>query len=471
MKRRRFIKIAAGSAAGMVLSRCALKNLIAKPTIVKGRYPLQYVKAPIMALEELPIPSMTGKLFKLPGKNKFSNIVGIAPIHYEQTRGSGIWLDADTRVLQTGNVFCVHKALYDLETRGVGFDYNSKGLGRIEIDLLSITQNGIETTATNFNIAPVISGDRVKFVDVIPGIDIEFELRVASVKPHKIIKSGNFPIVFKWRSKETNMEDIIHRTPGLARDNTNRTSVRGSERIQRIAEVLVGSRVSKGGNIFEITETFTGRTAKVINQVTRQKEWRTGETVFPIIGNQDITEDISADNDDGQEEASLWVTVDASYPSIFFGETANKDVGFRFLTVAVGNGDTIDAGTQLSGRTRTYVSGTATADCVADVSSTRQDAFSSSSAPTDFTDSTASTSLSLNATNTNFTVNVVAIMQELVDLGGWATNDNCRFAFLEQEAGGDYAGLNDFDNDPSLSMDLEINFTAAVAVTRRKVLF
>ncbi len=489
--RRDFLKLAGGLYLGSLIRPY---NLLSSPyellkypfkysnppvyqvPLMSGYYPLEYVKSPRRAEHEITSGrTPTGKLYSMPGKGKRFARIGQGPIHYQQERGVSPLLDIDTNIRTAGSSLRMDKALFDFDTftTGVGFSHVSKGIGNIDINLISISVNGVETLVNDLNINPTFTGNIVQYNNLLPGIDIHFELFPGRTRVFKIVRSTvAVPVVFKWESAEGNLTNIKHTTRGVAFDNLEGFSRTGRSRLK--AEILIGNRVSKGTrggkSIFEITETVTGRTAINTSPENRVKVWQ-NTRLGTIRFNQDITESIVTALDDGQERAGNWEDVYPATNYHYIAETNQWFPGYRFQGIAVGNGDTIDAGTQLVITTGPNGSTNQTGTITADVGSTRQDAWSDTSAPSDMTDSTASTSAPFTANSTVFNFNVVAIMQELADLAGWASNDNCRFGIVTTSGAGNYRSIEDYATDVPNSADFEINFTASAAVTRRKVLF
>ena len=143
---------------------------------------------------------------------------------------------------------------------------------------------------------------------------------------------------------------------------------------------------------------------------------------------------IAATADDGTEgEDNTWT----NYPPIMGDDsTINKHGGFRFPNVTVAQGSTVSSATlrfraeRLNG-TVTSVHLTVYGDDADDAA-----AWSSTSRPSQITQTTASVDWDPAAwvADSYYTVTITDIVQEIVSRGGWASGNAMRFAVLDDSS-------------------------------------
>ena len=140
---------------------------------------------------------------------------------------------------------------------------------------------------------------------------------------------------------------------------------------------------------------------------------------------------IAADADDGQWDGSSWTNKTSSYSTgeFFMVKRAGTNVygALRFLNATIPAGATINSATLTLQRYAASVSVNATTSVItvyADVGGSRTAALDSSHNPgTSWTNSTANTQQT-GVSADPLAIDVAAIIQELVNLGGWASGDN-----------------------------------------------
>lgn len=405
------------------------------------------------------------KLFDL-GDNKVKLLKSSTPVHY---LNNGAWEDIDTNIEDKGSYFGVDKAWFDLVVQKgkIGYEYTSKSKGSVMFELIEINDTPISSLI--LNVKPTVEGNKLFWRDVVSGLDFYIEVKPARIRVWKVIKDTSAPHSFKWKvTKSGDDVDFNIDERVFARDNMNIEEPLGDRakehKKQRNAEMLVD--VSKTGLIYEFREEFTGRTASR-DVYTRVRKWVENETIYPVLIDQDITENIVANDDDGFEgtDAPVWFD---DYGGIdYFGTYAagkNLNLGIRFQGIAIPQGATIDDASLYiniidgSGVSQGYIYG----DDVTNAPS----AWSSGDLPSGITKTTAKVQILINDTGT-FTHDVAAIIQEIVSLTGWSSGNNLRFAAINTGTGGqadvgDYAGAD--------GAVLEINFTAAAASDIKKLI-
>jgi len=181
----------------------------------------------------------------------------------------------------------------------------------------------------------------------------------------------------------------------------------------------------------------------------------------------DITETIGADDNDGYQYSGggTWFDEFGTSGDTLLQSTPNNAPGFRYLTIAVGKDDTIDDDTRIVFDKRNSSGSGPTGDLTADDIDDATVAFSNNDGPHDFTHTTANTPYSWGDPDNDatFTVDAKAIVQELVDRGGWASGNDMRFGVAQDLLGGEYCKLGDYSAGSRAPAILEINFTAAAS--------
>ena len=161
---------------------------------------------------------------------------------------------------------------------------------------------------------------------------------------------------------------------------------------------------------------------------------------------------IASDADDGIDDQSTWDDRDNTYSIAEFfqvkktsGGTDNRG-GVRFTSIAMAQGVTISSAIL----TLHKVSGGLDSLTVYGDDVDNAPAWSNSSRPhSGFTATTASGSVStFPANDTDFTIDIKTVIQELVDRAGWVSGNAMRFALVGAAT---YAGLNitDYDLSPT----------------------
>jgi len=404
------------------------------------------------------------KIFDL-GGNKRKLVASIGPIHLPddiERWKAGLpvnWLEPDITFRRVGNAWKIGYNWFDITIPDgkVGYQYVSRLGGTMEVSLKEL---GTSPYNPNPNLSPVLVGEKLVWKDVRPGLDIELFIRPAKIELQKVIHRSAAPHRLVWERVEKNITATL-REKTEAKDNLNRIPERENEkRFNRERPVIVNTTINKIGDVTTYIEKVTTDTIRK-DPVTRVKEIRQGEIVYPILVDQDITENIVANADDGTERGGTSWYADGDYDNFNYGGwiSSAHSPGLRFQGIAVGQGDTIDADTRI----KIIIDGGVTGGDM-DVYGDDVDdavAWSASSRPSQVTKTTATTLWQPGTSGTSY-IDVQAIVQEIVNRGSWASGNDMRFALLGRNIGyavttwKDYAHST-FSNDAQL----EINYTAA----------
>lgn len=456
MQRRQFIKIAAtaGLALPFLKMGCLIDNR--KPWIV----------VPQNAINEIfGMRTFSGKGFSLIGKNKFAWRSRIGPIHYPTEwplTSPTKYADVDSRII-AGLKVDAGWFKFKVADVGIGYDATSRRGGDVFVRLARI--GGVSVDSLTMNIQPQVDGNVIWYRDVVPGIDIYIRVRGGKVQIFKRIKTSTAPRSFTWDVSEGNMQfiKIQHETEGW--DNDDFIASRERRRIEvnhSPQEPIVSSRKR-----YLVTEEWTGKTI-IVNDRAKRDYTFTTDVEYPVVIDQDITEQIAQDSDDGADYYVTWYDSYRSPPAMVMDPTGGNGngLGLRFQTVNVAQGVTIDTGTNIY--LEEHPSHTSVDhDCnVFGIDEDNTPTFSTGNRPSTRTLTTASTATTLDSTaSSTTTIDVQAIVQEIINRGSWAANNAIGF-FLDNNENTTWVG-DDYANTPANSSRMDINFTAA-GVTRRK---
>lgn len=394
-------------------------------------------------------------------------------VHYHSGVG---FEDIDTTIIQQGLAFNVDKAPFQLSIKEgvVGFDYLSRQGGSVSLKLIRL--NDVPIGPMNLN--PRVVGDSI-FLIVTPALEFYIKVRPAQVQIWKLLKNPSAPHNWTWELTENNPAGrIIVQTILSAWDNNNRRPNEGNRadelrprRRAKVETVVTGKNAS--GVAYLIREELTGDTVRR-DPVTRVKSTRVGEIVYPVLIDQDVSEVIAADGDDGFEDGSTWYNSYGGNYSHFGGDGSTVyHWGVRFQSVAVPAGATIDLaniianvdgfyGSTPRAITRVY------ADAVANAA-----AWGNSSRPSQITKSTAFTTFQPTTTGDK-TISVTDQVQEIMD-ASFVSGNNMRFGILNQDSPPTYKNtqMYDYAQGSANVAELQIDYTevgvAGIEILRRRI--
>ncbi len=416
----------------------------------------------------------TSKTFDM-GKNKRRLIKSLAPVHYKNRAGK--FRTIDTTIRQDGKNFVVDRTDFDLSILSdqVGYSYTSKRGGDVTVRLLEL--DGAPVKDLKLNIAPRLDGDKLWYDEVLPGLDIYIEVRPLQVQVWKIIKTKDAAHEFKWLVKENNTRKkftVRDKTEGTDNHNGERGHGRGKRGLKRKLEII--PKRKDFDDHFTFKETITTRTAKK-DKRTRRKNWAKGEIVYPLLVDQDIIENIVANEDDGMEfyygppisntgwnytdvtnvVGALSTTATTTTPTTTtFTYSLSLQGGVRFRQLNIQQGSIINSAIlklKIDGAPAGTLKSQIYGDNVDDALQ-----WSAGNRPSGITKTTAKTATAGIVAGWN-SLDVTAQVQEIVNRGGWLENNDLRFGLLNTGVATQYFIFYDYASGAANAAILEIDYT------------
>ena len=418
-------------------------NIIARSIEISTVNPKPIVECPEMAMFELKSRrTRNGKSFRLfSGLNR--QIITIGHQHYWD--GSE-WQEIDNRVVKTEFGFECFRTSYFWQAHqtGIGCNYKSRLGGFSRMKLLHIGNNEV---GYSVNVTP--DDNCLHYSAVALDTDFHWQLLPSKISGWITLHSDDAPREWVW--------EFIHSDKVVIARSRQGIDAKG--RKLEIECDIETSKIKDGLYRTILTKRWTGRVS-TRDPVTRQREW-TEDVVYPVAIDPDISEQIIAIEDDGYEYDSTWYNADSG-PAIGEGVSYNLyHAGWRFQTVAVPlSGDTIDLANfkiyQLANTDPAIA--TLFGDDVDDSA-----AWATASRPTLRAKTTASTYVPESYGAAHDTIHVVtAIIQEIVDRGGWATgNDISLFMIGDINNTGDKTGFYQYAENGKHGR-LEIDYSSII---------
>jgi len=379
------------------------------------------------------------------------------------------WQDPDINWSEDVNDFREGNAYYRIRVKKnkIEYTYTSRTEGNpfVTVELTHVGGLPYSNPPT-----PQRNGNVLLWEDVTPGLDIYLVCTPDRVELRKRIKNSSADRELKWQVKESDPLPLRRQQVSLGHDNADLSEPSrdgtGPGRRQRQVELdhtitPIGGAPA-GENWYTIDEVWTGKTWKL--NANRVKSLN-NSVVYPVDIDVLVEEEIAADGDDGYGRATTndW---NASYAS------TNNNVpydapggdhywpGFRFTTVAIPKGATIDSADFAVER----VSGTGTLNGTLDVSAEdNAAAWSNSNRPETKTAIGSGVSVTWTGTaSTDVTANLAVDIQSLVNRSGWASN-NALAIFDTSFSGGTgyYEYLEDEADADAGAARLDINYTVS----------
>jgi len=415
--------------------------------------------------------TMRGKVFQISPTQRKA-VTGIAPIHVpddftafkaaaRERDYKGSWSDGDCTVELKNGFYSTKNCYYDvqIDPNLCKYSYVSKSGGDAAVELLEINGAAPPTFP-----APRLDGDKIWWDDVLPGLDLYIHCRLLRVRIFKRVRSGSFPLVFKWRLDEGDMSNLVFKVETTGKDNHDLSNPgrsaslpRNQNRELEITNPRSVPVLRQGKMSSEVLETITGRTVR-INPVTRIKSF-VNQIAFPVLVDQDLTETIAANGDDGyqNQDNAKWYTdwIGSSENIVDFGASGNKWGGWRFAAVPVAQGSDVT----LAEFIHDTNNGTATGGLCVISGDDVDDAavWADSDGPADMADTTANASEQFTRLSL-LTLDVTSIIDEIINRSGWVSNNDLRIGFSSQTTDTKYCFVGDYNG--SVAAILEITYDA-----------
>lgn len=360
--------------------------------------------------------TLTSKTFDLGGRKR-RVVCSTVPIHYDD---NGELRDVVATIETKGNDLVAEKLPFLFKLDGIGYYYESRRGGNAHVRLVEIDGKPFDRAAA----AKQIDANKALFVDIVDGIDVEIYVGKSGVRVFTKIKTDEAPRRFLWQVTRSKDATFVINFEATGYD------------ANRKAEILNTVTVIEDKNgVLEQTHEieWTGR-VKIVDPVTRIPSWG-NDYELPITIDPDITEEITANGNDGSEFGGNWNNV-LPFRSPFNNRTTSVGCyydlpvhgGWRFEGVNIPVGATID-----------LANFKVTVYAESPIGLTGQDsdgervlrgadvddaaAWSNTNGPSDQTSTSATSAFPRIASGTR-TVDVTAIIQEIVDRAGWASGNS-----------------------------------------------
>lgn len=362
--------------------------------------------------------------------NKRKLITSIAPKHYLD---QGSYRDLNTAIAVKGENFVADQLPFSftIHKLGIGYDYTSKTAGTITVVLDSV--GGSKINGEQFFIGER-TGSEVLFRDVAEGLDLKLLVYRNGIRTYRILKSDKAAKEWVWRvsGDEAGLSKVSQHISG--RDAAGR-------------ELSGLSLTVKDG---VATETWDGSVVSVNQDRIKSV---TNDAQYPVTIDPDVTEVISANLDDG--------FIKQYGPDNFYNSLISFSASpsyltsqyFRFLSVAVNQGQTIALAElilQIDGLNSIGVIYGLDYDDCPDINSV--------GGWSGATRTTASTTFNPGSTGSH-AFDVTAIVQEIVNRGGWASGNDLGF-IIDATSGSGNTDFEDYSDGGSGEAQLEITLAA-----------
>lgn len=405
------------------------------------------IPTPANATELTELRSARSKVFALANGTR-RLVAKLGRVHFQDDDGQLKDIETDVEVeAGTGELIATKLPYrFRLHQLGIGFDYESRAGGIVRVALVGIDgQNNFDRT---ISYDKTRNKNRVRFADVRTDLDIVIEIGRHGVRTFRIIKSATAPRNFRWAVEydASGASKIVSACYGKdSLDLTAQThSTDSTPQLQQNGRMRYFNDESWTGNV------------KVIDPVTRIPSWKDTPT-YPVIMDPTVTEDIAADADDGHEANGAWVGA-VSPIRIGKGNGYTFHLGFRFTTLAIDQGATINSATlKLNYEFSQYGGGGGTLYGSA-VDNAAQ--WSGSVKPSNRTKTTASATFARHTTSGIKSFTVTSIVQEIINRAGWASGNSISLFALQTETTDRQTRFEDFSGAGTDEAQLEIDYTA-----------
>lgn len=417
----------------------------------------------------------------------------VAPVHVPsdilaRERGEPFtWEDPDTNIELRDGFYRVKHAWYELEVNPAeSFRYRIRSRRQTGGDVL-VTLEEAGSFRAPFPAKISVSGNQLHFHGVAPDLDLVVICEPWRVRILRRLLSAAAPKRFVWRVERTvgstlAVSDAVHgsdNADGLAFERLAEALPRNRQRGVEVKCVAREREIFGGREIRFVEELWTGRTFywPPANPVSEARLLRDeAETLYPVEIDPDVTEVIVADADDGnQTGASTWL-VRKHYAYGHFGHeytSYSEWPGWRFQTVAIAQGQQITLAQLKVDCNKVNLGGLDPGSTIHGDDVDDAPAFSNTSLPSGFTNTTATGTLLSSSTGLK-TIAVTGIVQEILDRAGWVSGNDMRLA-ANASGGGtgsvyfDDLGCTSTPGNTGPFATLEVTFAAAGQPAMRRI--
>ena len=315
------------------------------------------------------------------------------------------WLDIDNRVAKTEFGYeCTETSYFWLAHQtGIGCNYKSRTGGFSRMKLLSVGGNSVVHSE------PEAEDNCLHYNNIALDTDFNWQLLPSKVSGWVTLHSDMAPREWVWEFIHSDKVVIARTTMGIDAEG-NKLEIECDMETTVLKDGLYRTR---------LTKTWTGRVG-VRNRKTRKMEW-SDNPVYPVAIDPDVSEEITADADDGHEVMLSW-----NYTSISFGYgmmgMPPLTPGWIFDSVAITNAKALSLANFKINQT-----GYGSPDAYGNIFGWDVDtatAFGMGTFPSTVTRTTASTSLPGTGSTGQRTFDVTTIVEEITERAGWATGNN-----------------------------------------------
>jgi hypothetical protein len=416
------------------------------------------IDKPADAVAELPqYRTLNSKRFDL--GNGFHRIIHrLGRVHFQDDDGT--LKDIDTSLRVDGNGDTVADQLpfrFRLLRQGIGYAYQSRSGGTVVCQLRRVGTTAISTTDT---FTPTRNGNRLVFADVAPDTDIIIQVNRNGIQTWRRLKSDAAAKSWRW--------GIQYDAAGQAKIDATIRGVDGTDPRPRTLNGLAitdSQPQDNGDGTFTVLrqETWDG-TVITVDPQTRVKSV-TSDPAYPVLVDPDVSDHISANADDGFENTAY------GFFSTYFGaglialgrsgfspSFASLNPGFRFQSISVANGSLISAASlkvNIKGKLSNYAGGT-----LYGTASDSTAVWSASYKPSGQVKTSSHVTFPRPAGTGIVSMDVTAIIQEIVNRAGWASGNNVSLFVLQYEVTNRQTYIEDYHNAGTNEAVLEITLAA-----------
>lgn len=429
-----------------------------------------------------------GKTYDLGGGRR-QLLHSVQPLHapvdvlrYKQGLPCG-WADVDTGVRRhpVSGKLEVGACWYGLTLPddAVGYDYQSvMSGGTVSVRLLEVDGQAVSVTHPPTGDP---EGEGLWWKNVGPQLDFRLLARPGNIEMFKHLRGKNAGRSFLWQVTESAGQRVPLRHVSAGHDNYDLSDKKrddtGVGRCRRqlvMNDPVVSSPTTNvdGSITYTVLESWSGNTIALdADRVPSVSS----EVSYPVLIDVTVNEDVAANGDDGDQidTAGTWENSYGSTGKHIIYDPASSSVayypGWRFTTVNVPNGATVNTGT-LTLTLSNSSSGTGAAATVYGVASDSAPAWATNAGPVQAARTTATASFGGwgGGSTNNGTRNITctSILQEIFNRAGWAANANLAlFALYTPNNNSSFSYINDLAGGTTGVAHLTIDYTAGGGTT------